>query len=140
MIHFNYEDTDWRLDLETETTQWIDLITQHHGFQIFEINYVFCSDDYLLYLNQKYLSHDDYTDILTFDYTTEGTKQLVIDLFISIDRVRENAHNLHVPFIDELHRVMIHGVLHTMGYNDETETERQTMRHQEDYALSLRMF
>lgn len=139
MIQFAYEDTPWRLDLITETTDWIKVLVQHHSHRITELNYVFCSDDYLLYLNKKYLSHDYYTDILTFNYSAVE-KELIADVYISVDRVRENAAEFNVPFIDEMHRVMVHGVLHLLGYDDVTDDLKKRMRLQEDFALSLRMF
>lgn len=140
MINFNYEDTPWRFDLEEETRDWLGLVVRHHEFDVHEVNYVLCSDDYLLYLNKKYLGHDEFTDILTFDYTHDGTNSLTADIFISVDRVRDNATQFGSAFVDELHRVMVHGVLHLTGHDDSTEELKRAMRQMEDFALNLRMF
>jgi rRNA maturation RNase YbeY len=140
MIQFAAEDTDFKLDLPTETADWLMLLAQHHGYTVLELNYVFCSDEHLLYLNQKYLQHDEYTDILTFDYSEKKSKKIVGDIFISIDRVRDNAQQLGQAFVDELHRVMAHGLLHLVGFDDSTDDLQAIMRQQEDFALNLRMF
>jgi len=100
------------------------------------INFIFCSDAYLHEMNLRYLDHDTYTDIITFDYT-ENTSIISGDIFISIERVRENSKQFGVSFVKELHRVMIHGMLHLAGYKDKTEREKTRMRSKEDYYLSL---
>ena len=100
------------------------------------INYIFCSDDYLLTINQEHLNHDYYTDIITFDLS-EKENNIESDIFISIDRVKENAKNNHVKFHIELYRVLIHGVLHLLGFNDKNEEEKLIMREKEDACLSL---
>lgn len=100
------------------------------------INFIFCSDDYLLEINKKYLQHDTFTDIITFDYSVSDGP-ISGDVFISIDRVKENAKQFQTPFVNELHRVMIHGVLHLAGYKDKTSEEKKLMRSKEDYYLSL---
>ena len=140
MINFNYEDTTWRFSLEEETRDWLTLVVSHYDFKVHEVNYVMCSDEYLLYLNKKYLGHDEYTDILTFDYTHDGATSLTADIFISVDRVKENAAQFGSAFVDELHRVMVHGVLHLTGQDDSTEELKLEMRQMEDFALNLRMF
>lgn len=141
MITFGYEGTDWRLTDETEHARWIRLVLSQHGQRDGEVTYVFCDDAYILYLNKTYLDHDYYTDILTFNYTPEGSEEgLVADLFISIDTVRSNAEAFGTSFIDELHRVMAHGALHLSGHDDHTEKQKKEMRHQEEVALNLRMF
>ncbi|MCB0460671.1 MAG: rRNA maturation RNase YbeY, partial [Flavobacteriaceae bacterium] len=103
-----------------------------------DISYIFCDDDYLLDINVKYLKHNTLTDIISFDYTDDGL--ISGDVFVSIDRVKENAEKFNVSFQDELHRVMIHGILHFCGYKDKTKEEEQLMRSKEDYYLSLRTF
>jgi rRNA maturation RNase YbeY len=140
MIQFHYEAIEWRLDHESEVSAWLELTARHHGFAILEINYIFADDEYVLYLNQKYLQHDTYTDILTFDYSVPGSKQLVADIYISVPRVVENAATYVSAQVDEFHRVMVHGLLHLVGYLDSTDGESAVMRQQEDFALSLRMF
>jgi probable rRNA maturation factor len=140
VISFGYEDVDWLLDGEDEVAAWATLVLRQHGFTPGAITVVFCSDDHLLYLNRTYLSHDYFTDILTFNYTEGQSTELVGDLFISIDTVRSNATEYGASFIDELHRVIIHGMLHLAGHDDQTEESKAQMRHQEDVALNLRMF
>ncbi|HQU57665.1 MAG TPA: rRNA maturation RNase YbeY [Saprospiraceae bacterium] len=134
-ISFNTEDIDFELPESEAVVQWIQKILQQEEKQLLQLTYIFCSDEYLFEINQEYLSHDTYTDIITFPYTDppliEG------DIFISIDRVRENARNLGLPFEQELHRVMIHGVLHLCGYPDKTTEEAAQMRAMEDKALAL---
>ena len=101
-----------------------------------DINYIFCSDNYLHQINFQYLDHDTFTDIITFDQSDKD--QIEGDIFISIDRVHENANERNISFVNELHRVMIHGILHLLGYNDKTPKEKQLMREKEDECLSLR--
>lgn len=137
-IHFHQEDVAYRLRDIRKIREWIAACTKREKFTVGELTYVLCSDDYLLEMNQKYLQHDTLTDIITFDYT-EGNL-LGADIFISIDRVRDNAKDFKVTFKDELHRVMIHGVLHLMGYKDKTKKDKAAMRAQEDNCLSLRKF
>ena len=100
-----------------------------------EINVVFCSDQYLLKLNQQYLNHNTFTDIITFDYVEGET--ISGDLFISVERVKENAQKASLPFANELNRVIVHGLLHLMGYNDKTDQETQEIRAKEDFYLTL---
>jgi probable rRNA maturation factor len=136
-IHFFTEDISFALDKEDKTISWIEQILQIEGFQAGNINYIFCSDNHLLKMNQQYLSHDTLTDIITFDHS-EQTEKVEADIFISIDRVKENALSLKKVFADELHRVIIHGLLHLFGLKDKTEVEKQEMREKEDACLSLR--
>ncbi len=139
-IQFAYEETAWRLDPEAETAGWLGLLAKHHGYDVMQLTYIFCTDDYLLRMNREHLQHDEFTDILTFDYGESARKLMVGDIFISVDRVRENADLFKSPFIDELHRVMAHGLLHLVGFNDTTQALKKEMRRQEDFALNLRMF
>ena len=119
-----------------EISAWIKKIAEMKGFQIGDISYVFCSDEYILNVNKEYLQHDYYTDIITFDYC-EGDK-LSGDLFISVDTVRENALEYGTEFSEELNRVMVHGILHLIGYDDHSDEDIAMMRKKENYYLSLR--
>ena len=107
-----------------------------YGKTIGYINFIYCSDEYLLEMNKKYLDHDYFTDVITFDYSED--KIVSGDIFISIDRVEANARDLAISFDEELNRVMIHGVLHLIGFNDKSDEEKQQMREKEDTCLSLR--
>lgn len=137
MIVFNFE-TGFSLLNQKEISKWIGDIILEENLNHQEINYIFCNDDYLLEKNIKYLNHKELTDIITFDYSTG--KWLSGDIFISIERVADNAVLYNVDMEDELHRVMAHGVLHLCGYKDKSEKEKALMRDKEDYYLSLRTF
>ena len=134
MIEFNYE-TNFKLDNETLLTNWVNDYVSENGFEVGEINYIFCDDEYLHKLNIEFLQHDTLTDIISFDNSLG--KLLNGDIFISVERVKENALDFGVSFQEELHRVMIHGVLHYMGLKDKTVSEKENMRAQENTALSL---
>lgn len=139
MIRFYTHEIDFRLLNQRDLKKWLtDSITQA-GFIVDELNYVFGSDEYLLEMNKVHLQHDYYTDIITFDYS-EAAEMLSGEFYISIDRIRENASENRVSFADELHRVMIHGVLHLLGYADKTALEAERMRVLENDALAARMF
>lgn len=137
-IRFHYEDVGFRLTKGREVRKWINTTIEAHGQTSGELNYIFCSDAYLLEINRHHLSHDYYTDIITFDYC-DGSS-ISGDLFISIDRVRDNAKDLKLSVVDELHRVMVHGVLHLIGFRDKTAKEIKEIRKQEDSSLTLRSF
>jgi rRNA maturation RNase YbeY len=132
MISFNYE-TDFKLDNENDFSSWITSVIINEGFKEGEINYIFCDDTYLLNLNIEFLNHDTLTDIISFDYTMG--KEISGDIYISIDRVIENSEQFKVNFINELSRVMIHGVLHYCGYKDKTDEDIATMRMKENYYI-----
>ena len=132
MIEFNYE-TDFNLTNETLLKDWINDIAISEDFEIGEINYIFCDDAYLHKLNVEFLNHDTLTDIISFDNSLG--KLLNGDIFISVSRVKENAKDYKVSFENELHRVLIHGVLHYMGYKDKTALEKKEMRSRENSAL-----
>lgn len=117
--------------------QWLDEVVEKQGKNLVSINYFFMSDEELLRMNQQFLSHDFYTDILTFDASPEDPDSIEGDIAISLDRVRENARKLLLPYEAELHRVMIHGILHLCGLEDETPREALAMRIAEDHALFL---
>ena len=139
LIEFLYEDTDFVLEEQAELMAWIRQIIQAHQYRLESLTYVFCSDEYLHQINVEYLDHDDYTDIITFD-NSDTSDVIEGDIFISVDRVRENAEQLGIAFRDELHRVIIHGVLHLLGHTDKDLLSRTAMRHKEDSCLSLRKF
>ena len=123
---------------ELEVSKWLEFVLHQEKLELGEIAYVFCNDNYLLEKNIKYLKHNTLTDVIGFDYSLGNV--LSGDIFISIDRVSENANELGVSFDEELQRVMIHGILHFCGYKDKMEEERNIMRLKEDYYLSLRTF
>jgi len=133
MIVFNYE-TPFELPNEIQTQEWIQKVVADNGFEIGEINYIFCDDNYLHKLNVEFLNHDTLTDIISFDNTLG--KLISGDIFISIERVEENAKDFKVSFENELHRVMIHGVLHYMGFKDKSDDDKIKMRNAENQALS----
>ena len=134
MINYNYL-IDFKLDTEYFYDLWLTETCKSEGFSIQELNYIFCSDDYLLEINKDYLQHDFLTDIITFDYVLGNN--LSGDLYISVDRLKENAEEFKVPFENELKRVMVHGVLHLMGYSDKTDTAIAEMREKEEEKIKL---
>jgi probable rRNA maturation factor len=134
MISFNYE-TDFELDNETQYEEWISRIIESEGFDEGEINYIFCDDEYLHKINVEYLDHDTLTDIISFDYTVGNLIQG--DIFVSIERVRENANDFKVSFDDELRRVLSHGVLHYCGYKDKSKTDEALMRSKEEEKMQM---
>lgn len=136
MIKYFNEDIDFTFKGKLANNRWLRFVASAEVRKIGDINIIFCSDTYLLDINLKYLGHDYFTDIITFDYCEEDV--LSGDLFISIDSVRENALTYKVDFLDELYRVMVHGILHLIGYKDKSEEEQAQMRAKEDYYLSLR--
>lgn len=137
-ILFHNADTSYILKNKRAISSWITDTIKEEEKLLKEISYVFCTDDYLLKINQEHLDHDTYTDIITFDYTEDGN--ITSEIYISVDRVRENAKNLGVETLDETHRVIIHGVLHLCGYNDKSELQALEMRNKEDYYLRKRDF
>ena len=137
MIEYNYE-TRFELNNPEELSNWVSASIEKENYKEGDLNYIFCTDHYLLNMNNKYLKHNTLTDIISFDYTMGKT--ISGDIFISIDRVTENALKYKVRINDELHRVMIHGVLHFCGFKDKTTSEKELMRKKEDYYLSLRTF
>lgn len=134
MINFNYE-TDFELTNETQIKNWISKVIQSENKTTGEISYIFCNDDYLLKLNQEHLNHDTLTDIISFDYTLGN--ELSGDIFISVERVQDNANDYKVTFENELLRVMAHGVLHYCGYKDKTEKDEAIMRVKEEEKLQM---
>ena len=137
-ILFHNADTSYILKNKRIISSWITDTIKEEEKQLEEISYIFCTDDYLLKINQEHLDHDTYTDIITFDYTEDGI--ISSEIYISVDRVRENAKNLGVGALDEIHRVIIHGVLHLCGYKDKSDLQSQEMRGKENYYLGKRDF
>ena len=128
----------FNLDDEPQISDWVRFTLDSEGKELGELNYIFCDDEYLHQINVKTLKHNTLTDIISFDYT----QGIVVsgDVYISYERVKENSEELNISFKDELHRVMIHGVLHYCGYKDKLQEDRLKMRAKEDYYLSLRTF
>jgi rRNA maturation RNase YbeY len=138
-INFFEEDISFKLKNKTAVKQWVKSTIEAEGYKLKELNYIFCSDEYLLKINQQYLDHDTYTDIVTFD-NSEKDGIIEGDIFISIDRIRENAVKFSSGEINELHRVIIHGALHLLGYLDKTAEKKKIMTAKEDHYLSQRNF
>ena len=136
---FFEEDIQYNLKDKLKVKQWIKDTIGAEGFKLDELTYVFCSDEYLLQINQQYLDHDTYTDIITFDNSSED-KVITGDIFISIERIRENAAKFNQSVTDELHRVVIHGALHLLGYKDKTAADSKNMTQMEDKYLDKRAF
>ena len=136
MIRYFQEDTDFVFKHKLLNNKWLKFVAESEVRKLGEIGIIFCSDNYILDVNMKYLQHDYYTDIITFDYCEGNT--LSGDLFISVDSVRDNADFYGTEFEDELNRVIVHGLLHLIGYDDHSESEQKMMRSKEDYYLSLR--
>lgn len=134
MITFNSE-TSFTLKNQKKLVKWIGDVISSEGFQVAEINYIFCDDSYLNKINQEFLNHDTFTDIISFDYTLG--KEVGGDIFISIERVLENAEKFNEVFENELHRVMIHGILHFIGYKDKTKKDKTLMRTKEDEKIFI---
>ena len=136
-INFYNEDINYRIRNKKLLSNWLTKSIELEDKQIEEISFIFTSDSFLLNLNTEYLSHDTFTDIITFQYNEEGAK-LHSDIFISIERVKDNAKEYKQTMLNELHRMLIHGVLHLLGYKDKNKKAKQIMTRKEDYYLSLR--
>lgn len=134
MISFNYE-TDFELENEAQYEDWISRIIESEGFDEGEINYIFCDDEYLHKINVEYLDHDTLTDIISFDYTVGNLIQG--DIFVSVERVQDNANDFNVSFEEELKRVLSHGVLHYCGYKDKSLKDEALMRSKEEEKMQM---
>ena len=134
MVTFNYEN-DFVIENEVGYQEWISRIIESEEFEEGEINYIFCDDEYLININNQYLKHDTYTDIISFDYCVGNLLQG--DIFVSTQRVAENAVNYKVSFENELKRVLSHGILHYCGYKDKSKEEADVMRQKEDEKIAL---
>lgn len=134
-IHFFTEEITFTLKHKIIIRNWLRDTINAEGYVLEELNFIFCSDEYLLGINQQYLDHDTYTDVITFD-NSEAAKTIVGDIFISIDRIKENADTFKHQFIDELCRVMVHGTLHLLGYPDKGKAAKKIMTGKEDFYLA----
>ncbi len=135
MIRYFTEDITFQLKDKRKVSKWVKETVESESFKLGDINYIFCSDEYLLNVNKQYLNHNYYTDIITFD-NTEDENKISGDIFVSIDRVKENAMNHNFEFDEELRRVLIHGILHLCGYKDKTSKQKKEMRNKENFYLS----
>lgn len=136
MIRFFNEDSPYKLPQKQVTRQWLKQQAEAEGFRVGDLNYIFCSDEHVLQVNRDYLQHDYYTDIITFDQSEE--EDLIEgDIFISVDRVTDNAQQLGIEPITEMRRVLAHGLLHLCGYGDKSPEEELTMRAKEDKWLAV---
>ena len=133
-VFFYYADRFLKIKNKKVIQAFITTIFKEEGVKLARLNYIFCSDSYLLKINQSFLEHNFYTDIITFDLS-DTNKEVVSEIYISLDRVRENSLKLAIPFENEVYRVLFHGVLHLCGYKDKKKIDVQTMRKKEDYYL-----
>lgn len=136
-INFFSEKIRFKLHNPKKTASWVKEVVNNEGASLITLNYIFCSDEYLRQINIQFLKHKTFTDIITFNYNPSKT-EIEGEIYISIDRVKENSKKFETDLQTELHRVLIHGVLHLLGYNDKTKSERSVMRKKEDSYLSLR--
>lgn len=136
MIHFFSEDVDFVLPDQKKVAHWLEQVALSEHSIVDELSVVFCSDDYLLALNKQHLQHDYYTDVITFDYREGNTNLLEGDVFVSYDRVSDNAAQRGISLTEELLRVMVHGLLHLVGYDDSSKSEKEKMRVLEDKYLA----
>lgn len=134
MIEFHFK-SELVIQNKPDYVDWINRVIISEGFSVGQIDYIFCSDEYLLELNKEYLNHDTFTDIITFDYT-DG-KIISGDIFISTDRVEDNARRFDVEFLNELRRVMSHGILHLAGFGDKSIEEKKIMREKEEEKIKM---
>lgn len=137
-IHFHNHDLEYSLENAEAISNWLSSVISSEKLRQGSLDFTFMSDDALLKINREHLNHDFYTDIITFEYNEEGL--VSGDILISLDRIKDNAQELNNSLADELHRVLVHGVLHLCGYKDKTDSEQVEMRAKEDYYLSLRSF
>ncbi|SFF03611.1 rRNA maturation RNase YbeY [Thermoflexibacter ruber] len=133
-IHFFTEDIKYQVKHKSILKKWLKEAIKAHHYLLQELNVILCSDDYLYEMNIKYLDHDTLTDVITFD-NSDKEQTVEGDIFISLDRIKENAQNLNIPFEKELHRVIIHGTLHLLGFKDKTSQDQEIMRKIEDFWL-----
>lgn len=135
-IHFFIEDVNYVIKQKRIIKNWLLSVIKSEGYSLQELNFILCSDEYLLGMNQQYLNHDTYTDVITFD-NSDQPKVITGDIFISIERVKENANSVKVHVSDELNRVMVHGTLHLLGYKDKTKAAKGQMTAKEDFYLQI---
>ena len=134
MINFNYE-TEFTLDNEQAFADWLSAVIASENKNEGEINYIFCDDEYLHKINVEYLNHDTLTDIISFDYTVGN--EINGDIFVSVERVEDNAKDFNVPFAEEIKRVLAHGILHYCGYKDKSDSEAELMSSKEDEKIAM---
>ena len=132
-IYFFSEETSFHLENSSIHEKWLSFVAAEENNGINQLNYIFCSDEYLLKINIEHLNHNTFTDVITFEYASMPIEG---DIFISIDRIKENASEFNVSFMNELNRVMVHGLLHLLGYKDKTKEDKIEMTRKEDYYLS----
>ena len=135
-VHFYFEKVDFTLKDRKKLKSFINSLIVKEKKNLDHLNYIFCSDKALLEINRKYLDHNFYTDVITFDLSS-SPKEILADVYISVDRIKENAKSLKLSLKEELHRVMFHGLLHLCGYNDKTEPHKKLIRKKEDFYLNL---
>jgi len=135
-VHFYFENVHLTLKERGNLKGFINNLIIKEKRKLNKLNYIFCSDQALLRINRKYLGHNFYTDVVTFDLSS-SPKEILADIYISVARIKENAKNLQIPIKEELHRVMFHGLLHLCGYNDKTEQQKKLMRKMEDFYTTL---
>jgi rRNA maturation RNase YbeY len=136
LIHFYFEKVEFSLKNRTQLKRFIGELIAEEKKKIDNLNYIFCNDKVLLEINRRYLNHNFYTDIITFDLSA-SSKEILADIYISVDRVKENSRDLKMTIQKELQRVMFHGLLHLCGYNDKTENQKKLIRRKEDHYLNL---
>lgn len=136
MINFHSESIDFKVTTPIKTKRWLKSVIETEGFELGEINYIFCNDEYLHKINVEYLDHDTLTDIITFD-NSEDEELIEGDIFVSIERIKDNANDFKTSFEHEFRRVIVHGVLHLCGYYDKTDEDEKQMRAKEDHYISL---
>jgi len=135
-INYFSQNINYSINDESKISEWLHLVAKSENFIISEINYIFCDDKFLYSLNVEYLNHDTFTDVISFNFS-EGTGKIIGDIYISIERVSENAIKFNKTMDNELYRVMAHGLLHLLGYSDKTKSEKLVMTKKEDNYLSL---
>jgi probable rRNA maturation factor len=135
-VHFYFEKVGLTLKERGKLKVFINSLIAKEKKNLNNLNYIFCNDNALLKINRKYLDHNFYTDVITFDLSS-SREEILADIYISVDRIRENAKSLKLSLKEELHRVMLHGLLHLCGYNDKTEVQRKLIRKKEDFYLNL---
>ena len=135
-IRFFSENISYQLNEQEKVMTWLSTVIKSKGKLLSNINYIFCDDEYLIDINQKYLGHDTYTDIITFD-NSEKKNELEADIYISVERVKENAEKFDIENDEELRRVMVHGILHLCGLQDKLDDEKEIMRVNEDECLEI---
>src|SRR6476646_4466376 len=135
-VHFYFEKVDLSLKERGSLKGFINTLIVKEKRKLNNLNYIFCSDKVLLRINRKYLGHNFYTDVVTFNLSS-SPKEILADIYISVDRIKENSKSFQIPIKEELHRVMFHGLLHLCGYNDKTEHQKGLMKKMEDFYLTL---